>query len=135
MARSALVLSAAVGAAFVAVVGALSAANVAHAGPPPPCTFTLSAPQVVQAGNGSVVTATVSPDACGPPAEPVMSVACLQSDGVTTCAPHRGPGEARISTPYVAGSTYTATGRGCGAWVGQLVAPDCQLLGPLSLTP
>ncbi|BBZ33033.1 hypothetical protein [Mycolicibacterium confluentis] len=130
MARSVLVLSV----AFVAALAGLSA-GTAHAGPPPPCTFTLSAPQVVPDGSGSVVTATVSPDACGPPAEPAMSVACLEAGGMTTCAPHRGPGEAHISTPYVAGSTYVATGRGCGAWIGQLVAPDCQLLGPLSLTP
>ncbi|OBF25522.1 hypothetical protein [Mycobacterium sp. ACS4331] len=135
MVRPALALSAAVGSACAVAFGPPSAVNVAHAGPPPPCTFTLSAPQVVPSGDGSVVTATVSPDACGPPAEPVMSVACLQAAGVTTCAPHRGPGEAHISTPYVAGSTYTATGRGCGAWIGQLLAPDCQLLGPLTFTP
>jgi hypothetical protein len=125
MARSVLIVSAAVGVALGFV-----SAGTAHAGPPPPCTFTLSAP-VVQ---GDIVTASIAPEACGPPAEPVMTVACLQVNGVTTCAPHRGPGNAQVRAPYVAGTTYVATGRGCGRWIGQTIAPDCQPLGPVSAT-
>lgn len=113
-------------------------ANPAHAGPPPPCSFTLSPPHVVQIAGVDIVTATVAPDGCGPPATPARSVACLQmqaGDRVTRCYPSDSSGSARIYfEPYVAGATYIATGRGCGAWIGQLAAPDCLQLGPYSAT-
>lgn len=85
-----------------------------------------------------MVTATVAPDVCGPPATPARSVACLQmqsGDRVTRCHPSDPTGSARIFfEPYVPGATYVATGRGCAAWIGQSPAPDCQLLGPHSAT-
>ncbi|GJF17289.1 hypothetical protein NGTWS1803_34690 [Mycolicibacterium cyprinidarum] len=133
MARLGVVLAVAATTAFAGVAGA----NFAHAGPPPPCSFTLSPPQVVQVSGVNMVTATVSP-MCGPQAVPAQSVACLQmqaGDRVTRCHPSDNSGSANIFyEPYVPGATYVATGRGCAAWIGQLPAPDCQLLGPYSAT-
>ncbi|WP_370330126.1 hypothetical protein [Mycolicibacterium hippocampi] len=130
MARPTFALSVAVTAAFACVSGA----TPALAGPPPPCSFTLTPPQVVQVAGVSTVTATLAPDQCGPPATPAASVACLEMPGgnaVKRCYPSDGTGRAQVFfEPYVAGATYIATGRGCGAWIGQPPAPDCQLLGP-----
>ncbi len=126
--------------AVITVLAGVSGADVAHAGPPPlppPCSFTLSPPHIVQLAGVDVVTATVAPDVCGPPATPAQSVACLQIQGdqPIRCYPSDSTGRAQVySDPYVAGTTYVATGRGCGAWIGQPPAPDCQLLGPYSAT-
>lgn len=128
------VLVAAVTTAFAGLTGV----SLAHAGPPPPCSFTLSSPQVVQVSGVSVVTVAVTPDVCEPPAAPAQSVACLQmqaGDQVTRCYPSDDSGSARVFfEPYVPGATYVATGRGCGTWLGQSPAPDCQVLGPFSAT-
>jgi hypothetical protein len=130
MIRACLVLSVA---AALTVVGVA----VAHAQPPPPCVFTLSAPAVVQGSGGAAVAATVEPVECGWGAEPGYSVACLQmADSPTTCTQADGRDSARIFyAPYVPGASYTATGRGCGSWVGQPPAPLCQHLGPNTATP
>lgn len=131
-------LGLAVAMAVTTACAGVSVAHPAHAGPPPPCSFTLSPPHIVQIAGVDMVTATVAPDQCGPPATPAKSVACLQmqaGDRVTRCYPSDGSGSAQIYyEPYVAGATYVSTGRGCGAWIGQLVAPDCLQLGPYSAT-
>lgn len=110
--------------------------DIASAEPPPPCGFTLSAPQVVQVNGASMVTATVAPDVCVvPPAGPSLNVACLQLLGVDTggtCAQSRGTDTAQVYVPYRPG-TYAARGRGCPSWIGQAnAAPICQLLGPVN---
>ena len=113
-------------------------AGVAHAGPPPPCTFRLSAPQVVHVDGADLVTATVDTEACGWPAQPYVRVACLQvqgDDSTRVCMQARGADRAQVFTgPYRPGATYTATGRGCGQWMGNPPAPDCQILGPHTAT-
>ncbi|MBX7431500.1 hypothetical protein JDV09_05165 [Mycobacterium sp. Y57] len=125
-------------AALTLAPASLVTAAVTHAGPPPPCTFTLSAPQLVQADGTTVVTATVMPADCGPPAAPYRSIACLQFYGDTSrtvCNQAGGADTAHVfMSPYVPGTTYSATGRGCGRWIGQEPAPDCQLLGPINAT-
>jgi hypothetical protein len=128
MIRACLVLWAA---ATLIVAGAAAA----HAQPPPPCAFTLSAPTVVPGSDRAVVSATLRPVECGPGAEPGYSVACLQiADSPTTCTQSRGWDDAQIRyAPYVPGASYTATGRGCGRWVGQPPAPLCQQLGPTTV--
>ena len=63
-----------------AVTGVV-AAGVADAEPTPPCSFTLSPPQVVQVSGASFVTATVAPAACEAPSNPHQSVACLKLQG------------------------------------------------------
>ncbi|MCV7149723.1 hypothetical protein [Mycolicibacterium pyrenivorans] len=131
MARLVLVLAVTVTTVFALVTGV----NVANAEPPPPCSFTLSPPQVEQVNGVAMVTATVAPAECGPPAVPATSVACLQMQGggaVTRCFPSDASGSARVVFDYVPGATYIATGRGCGAWIGQSPAPKCQMLGPSS---
>lgn len=134
MTRPVLVLVVAVMTVFAGVTGP----GLAHAGPPPPCSFTLSPPEVVQVSGVAMVTATVAPDGCDPPATPAQSVACLQvqaGDRVTRCYPSDISGSAQVFFgPHVPGATYVATGRGCGAWIGQSPAPDCQTLGPYSAT-
>ncbi|KDE98247.1 hypothetical protein Y900_004640 [Mycolicibacterium aromaticivorans JS19b1 = JCM 16368] len=115
----------------VALGGAAVAAPIATAGPLPPCTYTLSPPVVGPGG----VSATADLAGCGPGGGPYSAVACLLgADGVTHCAQAHGSDPAVISVPYKAGFTYVATGRGCPVWMGQNVAPDCQLLGPFTAT-
>ncbi|MCT7659023.1 hypothetical protein [Mycobacterium deserti] len=127
---------AAVGAAMV--LTGLVGAGVAHAGPPPPCSFTLSPPQIVHVDGAPVVTATMAPGACGFPADPYSSVACVRILGVDSagqCSQGRGAQPAQVFyAPYRPGAVYESTGRGCGRWSGNLPAPDCQLLGPFAAT-
>jgi hypothetical protein len=112
-------------------------AAVAHAGPPAPCSYTLSPPEVVQVDGATMVTATVTPTDCAFPGSPRQSVACLQrQDGqsVVECTQGRGENASQVYAPYSPG-TYVSTGRGCGAWAGiNEPAPDCQLLGPVTAT-
>ncbi len=117
-------------------LGGVVTAGFAAAEPPPPCAFTLSAPQVVHHDGVDAVAATVAPADCGPPAAPHMSVACVQpadAGAPMQCAQGRGAQPAQVYfTPLVPGVTYTATGRGCGSWIGTDPAPLCQQLGPLT---
>jgi hypothetical protein len=110
----------------------------AGAAPPPPCGFQISPPEIIQVEGVSVVTTTVSPDVCfAPPAGLSQNVACIQMQGSNTgatCAQSRDTGVAQVYVPLVPGSTYTATGRGCPKWMGQDVAPNCQILGPVDAT-
>lgn len=115
---------------------ALSAAwagsvTVAHAGPPPPCQFTLTPPTV----EGTSVTASVLTTVCAAGAAPYLSVACLQAfGGVNQCTQARGADGARVSVPFQPGTAYTATGRGCANWVFLPPSPGCQTLGPETAT-
>ncbi|CAJ1582533.1 hypothetical protein [[Mycobacterium] wendilense] len=131
-------LGAALWTAIVLALTGLAAAAVAQAGPPPPCSFRLSAPQVVHVSGIDMVTATIEVDECGWPAEPYSSVVCLQVDGdatTTSCMQAQGPGRAQVySGPHRPGTTYAATGRGCSRWAGNPPAPDCQRLGPTTAT-
>ena len=126
---------------FVWVASAVALSSVAGASaargePPPPCSFALSPPQVVQVAGVSMVTATVAPAGCGMPASPFLSVACLQgSDWATQCSQAHGGDTAQVSVPYRPGATYTSTGRGLGSWIGQSTpTQDWQLLGPYIAT-
>ncbi|MDT5184875.1 MAG: hypothetical protein QOI29_3033 [Mycobacterium sp.] len=113
-------------------------APAAGAAPPPPCGFKISAPEVIQVEGISVVTTTVEPDVClVPPAGPSQNVACIQMQGGSagqTCTQSNAAGVAQVYVPLVPGSTYTATGRGCGSWIGQDIADNCQILGPVDAT-
>ena len=121
----------AVSMAFLLAVSGVTGGAVAHAGPLPPCTYTLSPPAVGPGG----VTATAELAGCGPAGGPYSAVACLLgADGVTHCAQAHGSDPAVISVPFQPGTTYIATGRGCPVWLGQNVAPDCQILGPITAT-
>jgi hypothetical protein len=127
--------------AFSVMLSGVGAATIAHADPPPPppCAFTLSPPQVVQVAGASMVTATVEIGNCvAPPAGPTMSVACVQlqaANAVTQCAQAHGQDAAQVFySPYQPGATYIATGRGCPSWIGQSIAPICQILGPETAT-
>ena len=129
-----LVLASVAATAFVVVAGP---AGAAHADPAAPCNFRLSPPRVVQLSGTDVVTATVEPADCGVPAQPTLSVACLQIQGsqaAEQCAKIDGPRTAQIFfQPYRPGATYVATGRGC-ALVGNPPKSVCQTMGPLTAT-
>jgi len=134
MSRTAMVLSGIV----IAGLTGFSGAAVAHAGPPPPCSYTLSPPQVTQLDGVSMVTATVTPAECGFPARPGLAVSCVQPQGpgsVASCSQGSGEDPAQVYVPYHPGTTYVSTGRACGAWAGiRELASDWQLLGPLTAT-
>jgi len=104
--------------------------------PPPPCSYTLSPPHVVQLSGTSVVTATLSPAACDR-ANGYLSVACVQlqgSDGSEQCAQGEGIITAQVFyQPYRPGATYISTGRGC-AVTGNPPNPFCQTTGPFTAT-
>jgi hypothetical protein len=103
---------------------------------PPPCSYTLSGPQVVQLSGTDVVTATLSPAGCNHSVGYLM-VACVQlqgSDGPGQCAQQNGILTAQVFyQPYRPGATYIATGRGC-ANTGNPPQPVCQPMGPFTAT-
>lgn len=126
------------GATVMMASAGLVGAGAAHAGPQPPCSFSLTPPQVIQVDGAAVVAATTAPAACGFPADPYSSVACVRIVGVDSagqCSQGRGGQPAQVHyAPYRPGAVYESTGRGCGRWAGNLPAPNCQTLGPLSAT-
>ncbi|MGV0737225.1 hypothetical protein ABQF35_10510 [Mycobacterium syngnathidarum] len=132
MARAILVLLSGVVIAGLAGV----ATPVVHAEPAPPCAFTLSPPAVVHVDGAAMVSVTVSPSACSAPADPRFSVACVQRQDNASpvqCNQGRGTRPAEVLSPYRPGAAYVASGRGCGGWMGIAeIAPQCQVLGPLS---
>jgi hypothetical protein len=110
-------------------------ATVAGASPgPPPCSYTLSPPQVVELSGTNAVTATLSPAGCDRSVA-YLTVACVQlqgSDGPGQCAQQSGVLPAQVFyQPYRPGATYIATGRGC-ATTGNPPQPVCQPMGPLT---
>ena len=119
----------------LAVTGVV-AAGVADAEPTPPCSFTLSPPQVVQVSGASFVTATVAPAGCEAPSNPHQSVACLQlqgSDSPGQCMAARGILTAQVYHRYQPGATYVSTGRGCAS-TGNPPRSICQSVGPYPAT-
>ncbi|MGX9791965.1 hypothetical protein [Mycobacterium sp. MMS18-G62] len=121
----------------VTVAMALAGAAPAKAEPAqPPCSYTLSGPQVVQLSGTNTVTATLSPAGCDRSVA-YMTVACVQlqgSDGPGQCAQQNGILMAQVFyQPYRPGATYIATGRGC-ANTGNPPKPVCQPLGPVTAT-
>ncbi len=83
---------------------------------------------------GELVSVTVAFTGCAALAAPYSSVACLQTAGAPiSCSQAHGADPARVTLPYRAGA-YTATGRGCAGWAGLPPHPDCQTLGPLTMT-
>ena len=130
MTRSPIVLTA-------AVTLALAGTAVARAEPgPPPCSYRLSPPNVVQLGGANAVTATLTPAGCNQ-STAYLTVACVQlqgSDGPGQCAQQNGILAAQVFyQPYRPGSIYVATGRGC-ADTGNPPQPVCQPMGPLTAT-
>jgi hypothetical protein len=111
-------------------------AAVAVAEPPPTCTYTLSAPQVVDVSGTQMVTATISPGACER-SNVFLSVACLQRQGspeAPKCESNNGMLPAQVFyAPYQPGATYVSTGKGC-ANTGNPPQPVCTPVGPFTET-
>ncbi|KUI14022.1 hypothetical protein AU193_08290 [Mycobacterium sp. GA-1285] len=125
--------------ALLVASSGLLGVSAANAQPPQPaCGYTLSPPQVVNAGGVSKVTATVSFYACGAPFRPAMSVACVHlagHDSQGQCTQARGPAPAQVFfEPYQPGATYIASGRGCGKVFEDALEPNCDMLGPINAT-
>jgi len=124
-----MVLTAAVALAFGGAVASASPS-------PPPCSYTLSPPQVVQLSSTNAVTATFSPAGCNR-STAYLTVACARlqgSDGPGQCQQDSGILTAQVFyQPYRPGATYVSTGRGC-ATTGNPPQPVCQPTGPLTAT-
>lgn len=121
-----------------AVTAALGGAGVAVAAPDGNgalCNFTLSAPAVVDVSGVQMVSATVKPADCSGTAKPTSSQVCMSAPGTLgRCNELPGYADPHVYlSPYIPGTTYTATGRGCSA----VVSPPmtvCSTLGPISAT-
>src|SRR5690349_11655261 len=133
MIRLVMALSATVTLALAGLVGASAA--TAEPLPPPPCGFSISAPQVVQVDGVSKVTATVTTTVCGVAASPYQTVACVELLGQQGGSCMQGTDTAQAYfAPYTPGATYLSRGRGCGIIVPTLPADNCQILGPVQAT-
>jgi hypothetical protein len=132
MIRSLMALPAA---AALTLAGTAAVAG-ASPSPPPPCSYTLSPPQVGQLSGTNVVTATLTPAACDQ-SDSYLLVACVQlqgSDGPGQCAQGEGILPAQVYyQPYRPGATYISTGRGCSS-KGNPPQPVCSPTGPLTAT-
>ncbi len=122
---------------FAVTLSFLSVPVVADAEPAdPPCTFTLSAPHVVQVSGTDMVAVTMSPSGCDG-GTPYQSIACVELQGNTgpeNCVQNNGLLTARAYySPYQPGATYVATGRGCST-SGNPPEPVCEPSGPLAAT-
>lgn len=131
MIRWPMMLAAAAAVTFTGTAGAgTAAAN------PPPCSYTLSPPQLAELSGTKVVTATLAPAGCDRSVA-YLSVACVQlqgSDGPGQCAQGQGILSAQVYyQPYRPGATYISTGRGC-ALTGNPPRPVCQPDGPIIAT-
>ncbi len=114
-----------------------SSVAVAAAEPEPTgCTYSLTAPTVVNVAGVDMVTATVDTGACEG-AVTFQTVACIAMDGESSpgrCAQGSGIVPAQVFfQPYRPGATYTATGRGCAA-TGNPPQKVCSENGPLTAT-
>lgn len=124
-------------AVFTVALSCLSVTAVADAEPAdPPCTFTLSAPHVVQVSGTDMVAVTMTPADCNG-GTPYQSVACVElqgSPGPQRCEQNNGLLTAlAYYSPYQPGATYVATGRGCST-AGNPPEPVCRPWGPLAAT-
>jgi hypothetical protein len=132
MIRSLMVLTAVTALTFA---GAAAVAG-AEPAPPPPCSYTLSPPEVVQLSGTNMVTATLTPAACDE-SNSYLLVACVQlqgSDGPGQCAQGQGILPAQVYyQPYRPGATYVSTGRGCSS-KGNPPQPFCRPTGPFTAT-
>ncbi|KUI43659.1 hypothetical protein AU197_23995 [Mycobacterium sp. IS-1590] len=124
-------------AGFAVAVGCGSVTATASADPgDPPCSFTLSAPHVVQVSGTDMVAVTMSPSGCDG-GTPYQSIACVElqgNAGPENCVQNNGLLTARAYySPYQPGATYVAMGRGCST-SGNPPEPVCESSGPLTAT-
>lgn len=128
-------------AATTLVLGSTSAIAGAQPAEPteptePVCSYSLTAPTVVNVSGTDMVTATITVGACDG-AVTYSTAACIQmqgSDGAGQCAKGQGILPAQVFfQPYRPGSTYTSTGRGC-ANKGNPPQQFCSEYGPITAT-
>ncbi|MEZ0340883.1 hypothetical protein ACAG25_12960 [Mycobacterium sp. pV006] len=101
--------------AAIALTGGVVAAPAVAQPAPAPCAYVLSPPRLVDVDGTTMVTATVDTGACDG-AVTYQTMVCLQPTGGTgpgQCAQGRGILPAQVFAPHRAGTSYTATGRGC----------------------
>lgn len=127
---------------LVAAVAGLSLATTAAAAPPADapgersCVYTLSTPQLVQVSGSTMVTAKLTPYPCVGSITPNYLNVCLKPEPSTstgTCGFSSVPSFAEVFVPYKPGTTYVATGTGCGS----VYTPEgsiCATVGPSSTT-
>jgi hypothetical protein len=131
------------------VVGSLTTAlacigfaATAAASPPsdgadsPSCVYTMSTPQVVSVSGVAMVTATLKPFPCTGHINPNSLTICIAVQGSSAapqCAFKAVPEVAEVYVPYKPGTTYVATGTGCGS-VFTAQGAICASVGPKSTT-
>jgi hypothetical protein len=117
-------------------------AATATASPPsddadsPSCVYTMSTPQVVSVSGVAMVTATLKPFPCTGHINPNSLTICIAVQGSSTapqCAFRAVPEMAAVFVPYKPGTTYVATGTGCGS-VFTAQGAICASVGPKSTT-
>jgi len=102
----------------------------------PSCEYTLSQPQVVQVSGTSMVTATLTPYPCTGSINPNSLTVCVSpqpSSSAGTCGFSAVPDRAEVFIPHKPGTTYVATGRGCGS-VYTTQGSICTTVGPVETT-
>ncbi|MEW5809924.1 MAG: hypothetical protein AB1925_10745 [Actinomycetota bacterium] len=100
------------------------------------CDYALTPPTLVTVSGTTMVTASVTPQACAG-AVTYQTVACLQmagNQGPGRCSAGNGILPAQVFfQPYRPGTAYTATGRGCAS-SGNPPQASCRETGPLTVT-
>lgn len=128
--------------ALATTVSGLGCASTAAAAPssdganPPSCVYTLSTPQVVQVSSATMVTVRLSPYPCTGSITPNSLTVCLTPQGRPTagqCGFSSIPTYAEVFVPYKAGTTYVASGTGCGDLYTTQGA-ICASVGPTAVT-
>jgi hypothetical protein len=128
-------------ASFATSVGGVVLATTAAATPSdgaadPSCVYTLSAPLVVQVSGVPMVTATLKPYPCTGSINPNYLSVCLKAEtnaGAGTCGFSAVPSMAEVFLPYKPGTTYVASGTGCGS-VYTTQGSICATQDPVSVT-
>jgi hypothetical protein len=130
-----MILAAAISTALAAGTGVAGAApDDAPLPTEPYCTFTLSTPERKANGNTFAIVSTMRAQHCNVVSNARRSTVCMSTDGgPESCSEAYGWGVARIAVPWIAGRTYTATGRGCADPGIPFPVTTCTSSGPLSV--
>lgn len=118
------------------VFASTAAAEPAGDGAKPSCVYTLSTPQVVQVSSATLVRATLTPYPCTGSINPNYINVCLKAEGTGNngqCGFSSLPIAAEVFLPYKPGTTYVASGTGCGS-VYTAEGSICASVGPFSTT-
>jgi hypothetical protein len=125
---------------FTALAGLVCAptavASPSGGGGGPSCVYTLSTPALVQVSNTTMVTVTLTPYPCTGSINPNYLNVCLKpaaDPSAGKCGFSAVPDHAEVFVPYKPGTTYIASGTGCGS-VYTTQGSICETVGPRNTT-